>query len=41
MKSTVLKDFEISIKMMEWWKIIQIAVTSSDFKKSTNNAKDC
>ena len=35
-----LKDFQISIKMMEWWTIIQIAVTSSDFEKSTNTAKD-
>ena len=27
-------------KMMEWWTIIQIAVTGSDLKKSANTAKD-
>ena len=28
-------------KIMEWWTIIQIAVTSSNFKKSANIAEDC
>ena len=32
LKSTVWKDFQIGIKMMEWQTIIQITVTSSDFK---------
>ena len=35
------KDFQIGIKLMEWWTVIQIAVTSNDFKKSANIAKDC
>ena len=39
-KSTVSKDFQIGIKIMEWQTIIQIAVTSSDFKKFANTAKD-
>ena len=30
----------IGIKMMEWWTIIQIAVSSSNFKESSNIAKD-
>ena len=27
-----MKDFQISIKLMEWWTIVQIAVTSNDLK---------
>ena len=36
-----MKDFQIGVKVMEWWTIIQIAVTSNNFKKSANIAKDC
>ena len=35
------KVFWNRIKMMKWWTIIQIPVTSSDLKKYTNIAKDC
>ena len=28
-----MKDFQIGIELMEWWIIIQIAVTSNDLKK--------
>ena len=37
----IFKGFLNWHKMMKWQTIIQIAVTSSDFKKSPNIGKDC